>query len=318
MSIENNMWIEKYRPANIADVILPERIRAVIDGYLVKGEIPSLIFQSESPGTGKTTSARAIANHFGVKPLFINASVNNSIDDVRTTIVDYATSVSLFGGKKQHRIVILDECERISDAGQDALKGIIEQVSSNCRFILTANNFNRIIPALRSRCDEVDFNMNDAEKKEIGRLMFMHCQTILNAEGIPFQKEALAPLVMRYAPDNRTVLKKLQRFALQHGTIDSGIIAEMESGNLNDVIGFLKAKNFVGVRDWVFANADKVQSDVFRKMYRELDPIINPQTLPDLILILGEYQKHWAIVPDRLVHILAMMTEIMMRVQFKG
>ncbi|SVB74531.1 uncharacterized protein METZ01_LOCUS227385, partial [marine metagenome] len=153
--MNNTLWVEKYRPETIDDCILPVLTKDVFLSIVDSGEIPNLLLTG-SPGIGKTTVAKALCNQLDCDWLMINGSdEGRMIDTLRTTVVNYASTVSLSGGKK---VIIIDEADYMNkDSVQPALRGVIEEFSKNCRFIFTCNFKNKIIPALHSRCSVVDF-----------------------------------------------------------------------------------------------------------------------------------------------------------------
>ena len=162
MTIQHFVWTEKYRPKTIDDVILPKRLKDPLSDFVKSGEIQNLIFVGKS-GIGKTTVAHALANELGADVLFINASLENGIDVLRSKIAQFASTISLTGAGK---IVILDEADGLNPSSfQPALRGFIEEFSSNCRFILTCNYIQKLIVPIQSRCKVINFNIVDKEEK---------------------------------------------------------------------------------------------------------------------------------------------------------
>ncbi len=314
-NFEHVVWAEKYRPATLDDVIIPEQFKTSLKAYIADGKVPNFIFFSQSPGTGKTTTAKAICNDLKIHSLFINASLHNSIDDIRTMVVQYATSASLIGSGR--KVVILDEAERLSQAAQESLKGLIESVSKNCSFILTSNSKSKIVEPLRSRCTEVDFVYNADDILKIQAGMIRRCTDILKAENVEFELPVLVQLAKRFSPDNRKILNELQRYAKEFGKIDSGILGRLRSFDAETLIGALKAKKFDEVKQWCFLNSDGLQDDFYNRLFKTLEPVLVPQSVPQSILTLNDYQRHHHIAPDKFIHFTALCTELMMNVQFK-
>ena len=156
------LWVEKYRPRTIDDCVLPVLIKNVFLNIVDTGEIPNLLLTG-TPGIGKTTVAKALCNQLECDWLMINGSdEGRMIDTLRTTVVNYASTISLSGGKK---VLIIDEADYMNpESVQPAMRGSIEQFAQNCRFIFTCNFKNRIIPALHSRCSVVDFKIKKDDK----------------------------------------------------------------------------------------------------------------------------------------------------------
>lgn len=309
------IWAESYRPTRLKDVILPAKVRETLQAYVDGEELPNFMFYSPSPGTGKTTSARVLANELGIRPLFINGSLQNSIDDVRVLIKDYATTVSLLG--TNHKIVIVDECDRLSKPAQESLKALIEEVSSNCRFIFTTNSKSKIVEPLLSRCIEVDFVFDANDSKNVSAQMYRRVGTILTQEGVEFNKQVVAKIVSKYSPDNRKILQVLQNYSRRNGIIDEGILADIESTDVETLVAALKEKDFKTVLNWCANSEDAIADDFYTLLYKTLKDNISQQSIPELILILGAEQKHHNDVPDMFLHAAQLCTQIMMQVQFK-
>lgn len=313
---EDFVWDEKYRPIKLDDCIIPDKLKEEFKAFLEQKQVPNLLLYSQSPGTGKTTTAKALCNELGIKPLFINASLNNSIDDIRNDVIQYATTVSIFGDGNI-KVVILDEAERLSQSAQESLKGLMEYVSKNCRFILTTNNKSRIIEPLQSRCDNIDFVYTKTDQMKLAASMLKRVSEILKIEGIEYNPQVLAQIVKKFVPDNRRILIFLQRYATSNKVIDEGALAKIVSGEITTLIDSMKEKNFAGVKDWLFQNYEQLQSDVYTKLYKALEPVLTGQSVAQLVLTLGDYQKYDSVVPDKFIHYLALNIEIMMNSEFK-
>jgi len=139
--MEQLLWVEKYRPNKVEDCILPESIKTTFQEYVNRKEIPNLLL-SGTAGVGKTTIAKALCEEVGCDYLVINGSDDRGIATMQTTVKNYATSISLSGGRK---VIILDEADNITPDAQKALRGMMEAVAINCSFIFTCNFKNRII-----------------------------------------------------------------------------------------------------------------------------------------------------------------------------
>jgi DNA polymerase III delta prime subunit len=313
------IWAEVFRPSNLDEVIIPDSVKTQFLKFIEDGQLPNLLLTSASPGTGKTTTARALCNAIGVKPLFINASLNNSIDDIRMIVMQYATTsaVSMFGDEKaNHKVVIFDEADRLSANAMDALKGIIEETHKNCRFILTANNKNKIIAPLQSRLTNIEFRFTKSDSDKMMAKMLKRVFDILEQTQTKYNKAAVAGIVKTFFPDNRGLLTFLQMEA-QLGEINEGSLAKAASASPETLIESMKAKKYKEVQAWVLGNADRLGEDFYEKLFKVLEPQITDQSLPQLVLILGEAQKYDSVVASRFLHFFAVATEVMMQVQFK-
>lgn len=314
---EEFIWSQKYRPNKIDDVIIPEDIKNSFKNYIAQGQIPNILLTSNTPGSGKTTSSYAICHELDIKPLFVNASLSNSIDDIRSVIQQYATTVSVFGTNKP-KVVIFDEIDRLSIAAQDSLRALMESVSKNCRFIGTANVVSRMTEPLLSRFTaNISFDFSPDELKYINAKMYKRCQEILTLEGISYKNEVLAKLVTKFSPDNRKILNVLQEFSNKYGTIDEGALGQMASCDATVLVAAMKDKKYNAMKEWTFANADKIDDGFYMKLFKTLEPLVVGASIPQIVLVIGEYQKYHSVVPDHVLHFLAMFTEISSSIQFK-
>ena len=152
--METFLWVEKYRPTTIDACILPNSLKGSFSEFVKDKHIPNLIL-SGGPGVGKTTVAKAMVEEIGATWMMINGSEESGIDVLRTKIKNFASTVSLEGGRKY---IILDESDYLNpQSTQPALRGFMEEFHKNCGFILTCNYKNRLIEPLHSRCSVIDF-----------------------------------------------------------------------------------------------------------------------------------------------------------------
>ena len=308
------LWVEKYRPRNIADTILPQGLKDTFQKIADTGELPNMLFTG-SAGLGKTTVARALCNTLDIDYIIINGSEEGNIDTLRTKIKQFASTVSLQGG---YKVVILDEADYLNPQSfQPALRGFIEEFSNNCRFILTCNFKNRIIEPLHSRCGVYEFNTSKKGMVDLCGQFMDRTAKILNEEGIAFgDGKALAELIMKFAPDWRRVLNELQRYSIASGVIDSNVLSNLDDKNFDDLFSHLKNKDFKKMRNWVVNNIDTDASAIFRAIYDRMSDKVSPQSIPQLVLILAEYQYKNAFVADHELNVVACLTEVMANVNF--
>ena len=307
------LWVEKYRPKIVADTVLPKTLKQSFIKILETKEIPNLLFTGTA-GIGKTTVAKALCNELGLDYLLINGSEEGNIDTLRTKIKHFASTVSLQGG---YKVVILDEADYLNpQSTQPALRGFIEEFSNNCRFIMTCNFKNRIIEPLHSRCSVVEFNMAKKDMPELCASFLQRCVQILTEENIKFEEPVLAELIMKHMPDWRRVLNELQRYSVSNH-IDSGILVSLSEVSISDLMSHLKDKNFKLMRQWVADNIDQEPASLFRKLYDNMNEYVQPQSIPQLVLILADYQYKNSFVADHELNMVACLTEIMAGVEFK-
>jgi len=306
------LWVEKYRPKIVSETILPESLKLTFQKIVDGGELPNMLFTGTA-GLGKTTVARALCNELGCDFILINGSEEGNIDTLRTKIKQFASSVSLQGG---YKVVILDEADYLNpQSTQPALRGFIEEFSNNCRFILTCNFKNRIIEPLHSRCGVYEFNTSKKSMVKLCESFMARCKTILDNEKIEYDDKPLAELIIKFAPDWRRVLNELQRYSI-NGRIDSGIVANLQDKNFDDLFSHLKNKNFKSMRSWVVNNIDTDASAIFRAIYDRMSDKVTPQSIPQLVLLLADYQYKNAFAADHELNVVACLTEVMSDVQF--
>ena len=304
------LWVEKYRPKTIDECILPQKLKDTFNKIVESGELQNMLFTG-SAGLGKTTVAKALCNMLDLDYIVINGSEEGNIDTLRGKIKQFASTVSLQGGVK---VVILDEADYLNpQSTQPALRGFIEEFSNNCRFILTCNFKNRIIEPLHSRCGVYEFN--GGNKQILCQQFMARAQYILREEGIDCHNKSLAELIMKYYPDWRRVLNELQRYSLS-GAIDPGILDNVSDKNYDDLFTFLKTKDFKKMRSWVVSNIDIDASAIFRAIYDRMVNKVSPASIPQLVLILADYQYKNAFVADHELNIVACLTEVMANVEF--
>lgn len=308
------LWVEKYRPRTVSDCVLPESTKQVFQQIVDKGEIPNMMFTGTA-GLGKTTIAKAICNQLGCDYIIVNGSEEGNIDTLRNKIKRFASTVSLAGDVK---VVILDEADYLNpQSTQPALRGFIEEFSDNCRFILTCNFKNRIIEPLHSRCGVYEFNITKKDLPELCGKFLQRSQMILKEENIEVpDTKLLAELIMRFAPDWRRVLGELQRSS-GSGVLDLSSLGSKANGNYDSLFASLKSKDFKKMRSWVTNNIDVDSSVIFRSIYDNMYEKADPSSIPQLVLILADYQYKNAFVADHELNMVACMTEIMANVEFK-
>lgn len=295
------LWVEKWRPRDIASCILPSRLEEAFKDMADSGQIPNMIL-SGGAGCGKTTVARALCNQLGLDMMFINASEESGIDVLRTKIRNFASTVSLNGGLK---VVILDEADYLNPTStQPALRGFIEEFAANCRFILTCNFKNRIIDPLHSRCTVFDFRITPKERPQVAAKFHNRLRDILRAEGIEFSDKVVAELVLQHFPDFRKTLNTLQRYSV-NGKIDAGVLVASGDAAISALVKALKAKNFGDIRKWVVENSDKDVTHLFRSIYDGLNDHLTPDSIPQAVLILADYQYKAAFVADQEINLTA-------------
>lgn len=309
---EHFIWVEKYRPHTIDDCVLPDAIKTTFKEFVEKGEIPNLLLCG-SAGVGKTTIARALCEEMGVDYLFVNASEERTLGVLRGKIMQFASSMSLEGLAK---VVILDEGDNIAYDTQQALKGALEEFAANCRFIFTANFKNRIISPIQSRCVTVEFHLTKEDKPKMASAFMGRLRNILEKEGVVYNKEAVARLLMKYFPDYRKILNELQRYSAT-GKIDEGVLIDFTEDSYITLTKHLREKEWTQMRKWVASNMDNDPNKIIRMIFDTSNKYVESDSIPQLILILADYQSKVPFVVDQELNLVAMLTEIMASVKFK-
>jgi DNA polymerase III delta prime subunit len=306
---------EKYRPQVIDDCILPDETKKTFKEFVEKGEIPNLLLAGP-PGIGKTTIAKALCNELGADYYVINGSDEGRfLDTVRNQAKNFASTVSLTGSSK-HKVIIIDEADNTGNDVQLLLRANIEAFYNNCRFIFTCNYKNKIIEPLHSRCAVIDFTIKGKQRVQLAGSFFKRLQSILDVEKIEYDQKVVAELVSKHFPDFRRVLNEIQRYSTG-GKIDAGILASFSDVSVNDLIKYLREKNFTEVRKWVTSNLDNDSAVILRRVYDALYDALVTASIPAAVLIIAKYQYQIAFVADQEINLLAALTELMVECEFK-
>jgi DNA polymerase III delta prime subunit len=307
------LWVEKYRPKTIDECILPEGLKETFRSFVEQKDIPNLILAGGA-GVGKTTVARAMLEQIEADYIVINGSLHGNIDTLRNDIMQFASTVSFTGNRKY---VILDEADYLNpNSTQPALRNFMEEFSRNCGFILTCNFPNRIIDPLHSRCSVVEFKISKDDLPKLAMQFMKRVINVLNTERINFDKSVVAELITKHVPDWRRVLNELQRYSV-NGSIDTGIFVNISDANFKSLINHLKAKDFNEMRKWVAENSDSDTTTLFRKLYDTSHDYVKKNSIPELVLILAEYQYKAAFVADPEINLVAAFTRIMIDIEFE-
>lgn len=311
VSKEQFLWVEKYRPRKLDDCILPDDQLKTFREFVATGEIPNMLLCG-SAGVGKTTIARAICEELGCDYIVINGSEESGIDVLRTKIREFASSVS-FGGKT--KVVILDEADYLNpNSTQPALRAFIEEFANNCRFIFTCNFKNRIIAPLHSRTAVIEFKLTKADRPKMAGRFMKRLSDILATENVTFNEKVVAEVLKKHFPDYRRVLNELQRYSVS-GTIDEGILINIQEVNMKELVASLKSKDFKKMRNWVVDNLDNDPNLIFRKIY---DTILDEVKYPSqLVLLLADYQYKAAFAANPEINLVACLAEIMAGMEWK-
>lgn len=241
------LFTEKYRPKNLEDLILPERVMNKFKDGLTQN-----MLLAGSPGTGKTSTAKAIVNQFGLPYIYINASTDTSVEVIRTRITDFCSTMSVLDDQGKFKVVLLDEVDGVSDQFFKALRATMEQFAANCRFIATCNYVNKIPDPILSRFEVINFDFDKSEETELTKKYIKRVYEICGKEEMTIDKPALVEFVKRNFPDLRSTLNKLQGYKT--------------SGTTNITVEDVKKFN-------------SVYRDLFELIFNETDPVKNYKLL---------------------------------------
>jgi DNA polymerase III delta prime subunit len=250
------LWSQRHRPRRVDDAILPLALKKVMLGIVTSKQIPNMVFAGK-PGVGKTTAALALCDELGYESIVLNGSgEDRGIDAIKGKITRFASTMSMDGSRK---CVVFDEADNMTNDAQLALRAVIEAVSKNCSFILTANYAARLDSALLSRCDQIDFVVSAAEAMDVKGQIFKRCRSILKLEGVENDPAAVAGIVDRCFPDFRKTLNTLQRLS-RAGKIDAETASAFSGDGLESLIAHLKSKSMQGINEWVAETTHTIES----------------------------------------------------------
>lgn len=308
------LWSQKYRPSVVDSLILPADIKNTLKGFIDQGDLPNFLFHSQSGGTGKTSAALAIASELKLEVMMINASEERSIDVIRTKMTDYSSTKSFDGRRK---MLILDEADQLPDLSQNALRNFFEKYSSNCCFVMTANQAQRIIPPLQSRCAVIHFNFPKEEKPKLAADFYLKICNILEQEGVSFNKKLVQHTVAHFFPDFRRCINEIQRYSAT-GELSEQILTSIQNESVDVLMEAIHDKKFQSIRKFILEKWHGTEQDLYRAVYDELLDKAEPSCIPESILILSRYGYESSFAVDKEIHSIACMVELMMLpVEFK-
>lgn len=309
--LKSLLYVEKYRPKTVAECILPERIKFIFQQMVDNKEIPNLILSGLS-GSGKTTVAKAMLDEMDFEYILINASAERNIDTVRTTTVDFCSTRSMDGKRKA---IIFDEFDGFNQLAMAAMRGVIEEFK-HVRFIFTCNFENKIMDAIKSRTTIITFNILKDEEDALKLALAKRIAVMLKDEGKKFSLKDIAYVVNKDFPDNRRVINEIQCYSAGDSLDITNIFKEIE--NFDALITMLKDKEFSQMRQWVEDNSDIDFYTLVKRLYEEMNVTkLAPESVPDLVLTLNDYETKACNAINIDIHTVAMLTTLMLQLTFK-
>lgn len=293
--------------------ILSKTDLGVMDVYDVSIAYPHRYVTPNGIIHHNTTAALALCKDLGYDVLMINGSLEGRLlETLRGKITDFASGIS-FDGKR--RAVLLDECDYVLADPQAALRNMIEQFSSNCTFILTANFPNRIIEPLHSRCSGIDFTIPSNERKDLLMGVAKRVFSILQKENITFDKTIVVNVIKQYFPDFRRVLNELQAMS-GSGTIDEHTASIASNSDIENLVEIMKSGNWNDMRKWVAMSPNVDLVVLCRKLFDGSPKIFKSDAVPQFVLLCSQYQYKASFVQDKEIHTVAFLTDVMVNCEF--
>jgi replication factor C small subunit len=284
------IWVEKYRPQTVADIIIPEEIRSKILNWSEDKQIPNIGIFSNTPGTGKTSVSKAIINDIGADAMFVNASKDNGIDMVRGKLQGFASSVSFEGNTK---IAVLDEADGLTGEMQKAFRSSIEEFSKNCRYIITGNYKDRIIEPILNRLVVFDFdNIFYKNKSELAKQMYSRLCFILDNEKVEYEVADVRTLIGTFYPSVREMINVLQQSI---DVVDGRLILKIDYTHTelnklyNELVSNIKAKNFEQCR--VLVTQLNTPNGFYKFIYNNLDTLFDKNSIPQVVVMTHHFMS---------------------------
>ena len=298
-TINHSLWVEKYRPVDLSTYIGNEHLKSKVGVYLESEDVPHLLLYGVA-GTGKTTLAKIITNNIDCDCLYINASDENNVDNVRTKIKNFASSI----GFRTLKVVILDEADFLTPNAQAALRNLMETFSKHCRFILTCNYVERIIDPIQSRCQP--YKIVPPSRKEVA----IQLKNIFETENVTFNLDDLALIVNAGYPDIRRVINSAQRQVVD-GELKIDVSSVIQSNYKIQLLEMLvDGSKFNDIRKLIADNSVSDYAELYRLLYDEVDNYSNGK-VAECILAIAEGEFNDVNVVDKEICFMSTLIKIM-------
>ena len=296
--MSHSLWVEKYRPTDLSTYVGNEHLKEKVKVYLESEDVPHLLLFGKA-GTGKTTLAKIVVNNIDCDYMYINASDENKVDDVRNKIKTFASSV----GFKSLKVIILDECDYLTPNAQAALRNLMETFSKHCRFILTCNYVERIIDPIQSRCQS--YKVVPPSKKEVAQQMV----NILTQENCQFELDDIALIVNAGYPDIRRVINSAQR-QIVDGRLKIDTSSVIQNNYKLQLLEMLSSNaKLTDIRKLIADNSISDYSELFRLLYDEVDNYGNGKQA-ECIMNIAEAQYQDVHVVDKEINFMSLIIRL--------
>ena len=316
-NLKNILWEEKYRPQNLKELIVPQRIRTIFEN----GVVQSMLLHGTA-GIGKTSAAKAICKQFQHNTLYLNMSETTGVDTIRDTIMEFAMNQSILHYDNPIKVVILDEMDGMSQQAYAALRATMEKCSVNTRFIGTCNYIEKIPDPIQSRFLMIDFNFSAEEINEVKKGQLLRVMEICKKEGLNISRDAVAKLVLTYYPDFRSIVKKLQRFSLEGKTsIEASDIKDSASEYAELYEMIITKDNPVENYKFVMKNYSNCVDEAIASLgYPFIEYILKSKPnlmgkIPVISVLNAKYQQNLKLCVDPVVVLLANVYELQTELQ---
>ena len=297
--MSHSLWVEKYRPMDLSTYVGNEHLKEKVKAYLESEDVPHLLLFGKA-GTGKTTLAKIVVNNIDCDYMYINASDENKVDDVRNKIKTFASSV----GFKSLKVIILDECDYLTPNAQAALRNLMETFSKHCRFILTCNYVERIIDPIQSRCQS--YKVVPPSKKEVAQQMV----NILKEENCTFELDDIALIVNAGYPDIRRVINSAQR-QIVDGKLKIDTTSVIQNNYKLQLLEMLSnGSKLNDIRKLIADNSISDYSELFRLLYDEVDNYGNGKQA-ECIMNIAEAQYQDVHVVDKEINFMSLIIRLL-------
>ena len=296
--MSHSLWVEKYRPMDLSTYVGNEHLKEKVKVYLESEDVPHLLLFGKA-GTGKTTLAKIVVNNIDCDYMYINASDENKVDDVRNKIKTFASSV----GFKSLKVIILDECDYLTPNAQAALRNLMETFSKHCRFILTCNYVERIIDPIQSRCQS--YKVVPPSKKEVAQQMV----NILKEENCTFELDDIALIVNAGYPDIRRVINSAQR-QIVDGKLKIDTSSVIQNNYKLQLLEMLSnGSKLNDIRQLIADNSISDYSELYRLLYDEVDNYGNGKQA-ECIMNIAEAQYQDVHVVDKEINFMSLIIRL--------